>query len=30
MAARADGYLTKPFKVNEIEELLKKLLNYSK
>lgn len=30
MAARADGYLAKPFKVNEIEDLLKELLNYSK
>lgn len=30
MAARADGYLAKPFKVNEIEDLLKRLLNYSK
>jgi DNA-binding NtrC family response regulator len=30
MAAKADGYLAKPFKVNEIEELLTKLLNYSK
>ena len=30
MAARADGYLAKPFKVNEIEDLLKKLLSYSK
>lgn len=30
MAAKADGYLAKPFKVNEIEDLLKKLLNYSK
>ena len=30
MAARADGYLAKPFKVNEIEELLKKLLSYSR
>jgi len=30
MAARADGYLAKPFKVNEIKDLLKRLLNYSK
>jgi DNA-binding NtrC family response regulator len=30
MAAKADGYLAKPFKVDEIENLLKKLLNYSK
>ncbi len=30
LAAKADGYLAKPFKVDEIEELLKKLLNYSK
>jgi DNA-binding NtrC family response regulator len=30
LAAKADGYLAKPFKVDEIENLLKKLLNYSK
>ncbi len=30
LAARADGYLAKPFKVNEIEDLLKNLLSYSK
>lgn len=29
MAARADGYLTKPFKVQEIENLLKALLSSS-
>jgi DNA-binding NtrC family response regulator len=30
MAAKADGYLAKPFRVNEIEDLLKQLLHYSK
>jgi DNA-binding NtrC family response regulator len=30
MAAKADGYLAKPFKVNEIEDLLKQLFHYSK
>ena len=30
LAARADGYLTKPFKVNEIENLLKGLLRSSR
>lgn len=30
LAARADGYLAKPFKVNEIENLLKGLLRSSR
>lgn len=30
LAARGDGYLAKPFRVNEIEGLLKKLLSHSK
>jgi DNA-binding response OmpR family regulator len=30
LAARADGYLAKPFRVNEIEGLLKRLLSHSK
>ena len=30
LAAKADGYLAKPFKVNEIEDLLKRVLNPSK
>lgn len=30
LAARADGYLAKPFKVNDIENLLKGLLKRSK
>lgn len=29
LAAKADGYLAKPFKVNDIENLLKRLLSYS-
>ena len=30
LAARADGYLAKPFKVNEIEDLLNRVLSHSK
>jgi len=29
LTQRADGFLNKPFKVNEIKELLEKLLNFS-